>query len=62
MISARPARSGSLLADIHRLLDHTATTAERLEKRASALQSLFNAGAPAAAAMGAIATGLRNWF
>jgi len=62
----RPPRAGRLLVGltgkINRLIDHTATTAEHLEKRASTIQSLVNAGAPALAAAGAVATGLRSWF
>ena len=49
-------------AKLHRLVDSTVTTAESLEKRAQTLQNLVNATAPALAAAGAVATGLRSWL
>jgi hypothetical protein len=47
---------------LHRLVDSTVTTAENLEKRAQTLQNLVAATAPAVAAAGAVATGLRSWL
>jgi hypothetical protein len=47
---------------LHRLVDRTVTTAESLEKRAATLQNLVAAAAPAIAAAGAVATGLRSWL
>jgi len=63
---APDARPSTLLVGVtgklHRLIDRTETTAEKLEKRAQTVQSLVNATAPALAAAGAVATGLRSWF
>jgi hypothetical protein len=47
-------------ARLHKLVDSTVTTAESLEKRAQTLQNLVSATAPALAAAGAVATGLRS--
>jgi len=62
----RTPRASPLLVGItgklNRLIDRTATTAEHLEKRALTVQSLVNASAPALAAAGAVATGLRSWL
>ena len=49
-------------ARLNRLVDSTVATAEKLEKRAQTLQNLVSATAPALAAAGAIATGLRSWL
>jgi len=49
-------------AKLHRLVDSTVATAESLEKRAQTLQNLVSATAPALAAAGAVATGLRSWL
>ncbi len=47
---------------LNQLVDSTVTTAESLEKRAQTVQNLVNATAPALAAAGAVATGLRGWL
>jgi hypothetical protein len=63
---ARRAKPSATLLDVttklHRLVDRTVTTAEGLEKRAQTLQNLVTAAAPALAAAGAVATGLRSWL
>ncbi|MBI3513782.1 MAG: hypothetical protein HY060_06950 [Proteobacteria bacterium] len=47
---------------LNKLIDRTVATAESVEKRAQSIQNLVTATAPALAAAGAVATGLRSWL